>query len=92
MSSRVLRWAAVFRCSSPKVNLAVFDPEAFTYGGASDGKQELEEVEVEQATDDAFNIGPAWHAWAGVELDMGYNVTAFEDALCEAQDDRCHLP
>ena len=65
----------------PKVKLAVFDPEAFMYGGASDGKQELEEVEVEQAPDVAFNVGKAWDAWAGVGLDKGYSVTTFEDAL-----------
>ncbi|OSS48684.1 hypothetical protein B5807_06780 [Epicoccum nigrum] len=65
----------------PKVKLAVFDPEAFMYGGASDGKQELEEVEVEQAPDVAFNVGKAWDAWAGVGLDKGHSVTTFEDAL-----------
>lgn len=51
------------------------------FGGASDGEQELEEVEVEQATDVAFNVGKAWDAWAGVGIDKGYSVTTFEDAL-----------
>ncbi|KAF2997964.1 transcription regulator gal80 [Curvularia kusanoi] len=65
----------------PTVKFVKFDPEAAMYGVPSGDKQELENVEVEQAPDVSFNVGKAWDAWAGVGLDEGHSVTTFEDAL-----------
>lgn len=67
--------------NQPTIKFARYDPELALYGGASDDKQELELIEVEKAPDVSFNVGKAWDAWAGVGLDKGYSVTAFEEAL-----------
>lgn len=48
---------------------------------AVNGKEGLEDVEVEKALDFSFNVGKAWNAWAGVGLEQGYSVTTWEDAL-----------
>jgi predicted dehydrogenase len=65
----------------PRVRLAKSNPEAALYGASSDDKQELEDVEVESASELSFNVGRAWDAWAGIGLDKGHSVTTFENAL-----------
>ncbi|KZM20326.1 uncharacterized protein EKO05_0007033 [Ascochyta rabiei] len=65
----------------PTLKIAKSNPTAALYGASSDVKQELEDVEVDKASEMSYNVGRAWDAWAGVGLEKGHRVTTFEDAL-----------
>lgn len=65
----------------PTVKFAKKSTGPVIYTQPSGGASEVQEVEVEKAPDFSYNVGRAWNAWAGADLDKGASATTFEDAL-----------
>lgn len=65
----------------PTVKLAKNTTGQVIYTQPSGGTSEPQVLDVEKAPDFSYNVGRAWNAWAGTDLDKGASVTTFEDAL-----------